>query len=199
MSREAQLQFCKVCKHHKFDFNRGILCGLTNELADFVGTCPTYEEDTVLKESEQKRDAQKNLARKTVSRGTRFVNYFLDGLFLLAFSLGLFVLLGVIAGLTNTSFSLDENDLTILFYTIAFTLKVFYFTILESISGRSMAKFITRTKVVMEDGSKLTLSVALTRTLCRFIPFDALSFLGDDARGWHDTLSKTRVISVKDE
>jgi len=33
------------------------------------------------------------------------------------------------------------------------------------------------------------------RTLCRLIPFDALSFLFNDSVGWHDTLSKTRIVN----
>ena len=70
---------------------------------------------------------------------------------------------------------------------------------MESLTGRTMAKLITRTKVVMENGDKPTFEVILTRTLCRLIPFNWISFLGDDGVGWHDSLSKTRVISVKDE
>ncbi|MCY1461177.1 hypothetical protein D9M71_788050 [compost metagenome] len=36
------------------------------------------------------------------------------------------------------------------------------------------------------------------RTLCRLIPFDALSFLGKSERIWHDSISKTFVVEKKD-
>ena len=35
MTREEQVAFCKVCKFKSFDPNKGIICKLTNEKADF--------------------------------------------------------------------------------------------------------------------------------------------------------------------
>ena len=54
---------------------------------------------------------------------------------------------------------------------------------------------ITKTRVVTEDGQKPTAMNILGRTACRFIPFDAFSFLGSKAVGWHDSISKTHVIN----
>jgi len=45
MERAEQLKLCKICAKRKFDFNRGIICGLTDEPATFEGTCDTYEKD----------------------------------------------------------------------------------------------------------------------------------------------------------
>lgn len=45
MERAEQLKFCKICSNRKFDFNRGIICGLTDKPASFEGTCDSYEED----------------------------------------------------------------------------------------------------------------------------------------------------------
>jgi len=74
-----------------------------------------------------------------------------------------------------------------------------YYLAQEALWGRTLGKLITGTKVVNEDGSKLTFGRALGRTLCRLIPFEALSFLGGSGRprGWHDTIPKTKVISVR--
>lgn len=48
MDRKNQLEYCKVCKHRKKDFHKGIVCGLTNERADFIETCSHYvNDDTV--------------------------------------------------------------------------------------------------------------------------------------------------------
>jgi len=38
------------------------------------------------------------------------------------------------------------------------------------------------------------LSTILVRSLCRAVPFDALSFLFKDTGGWHDEWSKTYVV-----
>lgn len=35
MTREEKLKFCSVCKYQCLDIKRGIVCGLTNEYADF--------------------------------------------------------------------------------------------------------------------------------------------------------------------
>lgn len=70
-----------------------------------------------------------------------------------------------------------------------------YFILFETVWGKSPAKFITRTKVVNEDGSKPTASTIALRTLCRLIPFDFVSFFSSNPRGWHDKLSKTIVIN----
>ncbi|WP_462319563.1 hypothetical protein [Marinilabilia sp.] len=49
--------------------------------------------------------------------------------------------------------------------------------------------------MVTETGESPGFRTILIRSLCRFIPFDALSFLGGEESGWHDRISGTRVIS----
>jgi uncharacterized RDD family membrane protein YckC len=61
--------------------------------------------------------------------------------------------------------------------------------------GRSLGKYITGTKVVMTDGNEPTLSDYFMRNIIRLVPFDALSFFGEN--GWHDSWSDTRVINIK--
>lgn len=48
MTREEHLKSCKICKNKKFDRNKGIVCKLTNEIADFEETCSNFEEDIEL-------------------------------------------------------------------------------------------------------------------------------------------------------
>ena len=69
---------------------------------------------------------------------------------------------------------------------------------MESIFSKSIGKFITRTMVVFEDGSKPDSGTILRRTLCRIIPFDNLSFLGTPSRGWHDSITNTYVVRKDD-
>jgi uncharacterized RDD family membrane protein YckC len=70
-----------------------------------------------------------------------------------------------------------------------------YFIVIETLTSRSLAKYITGTIVVLEDGSKLNFGTITKRTLCRVIPFDALSFFSTNARGWHDSISDTFVVN----
>ena len=76
------------------------------------------------------------------------------------------------------------------------TLLLLYYLVFETFTGRTLGKYITNTKVLTEDGQKPKADKILYRTLSRLIPFDALSFLGDEGKGWHDTLSKIIVVDV---
>lgn len=46
MTREEHLKLCKKCTKQKFDPKKGIICGLTNQMADFNETCENFEEDS---------------------------------------------------------------------------------------------------------------------------------------------------------
>lgn len=62
MDRQYQLIFCQKCNHKKFDPKRGIVCGLTNDIAKFHDTCKDFSgnEKEVLKEiqDEEARKAE---------------------------------------------------------------------------------------------------------------------------------------------
>lgn len=80
---------------------------------------------------------------------------------------------------------------------IAIGLFLLYFVPQEIIWGRTLAKFITGTRVVNHEGGPASPGQILGRTLARFIPFEVLSFHGYHPVGWHDRLSKTRVIQQR--
>jgi uncharacterized RDD family membrane protein YckC len=126
--------------------------------------------------------------------GQRFANYSIDVATYYFGCLILGVLLGVVLGLTGHVEWL-QNLKGPLSSVVGIGLLLVYYVVLEAATGRTIGKLITRTRVVMADGSKLTTKAILLRTLCRLIPFDAFSFLGGDP-GWHDTLSKTRVVQI---
>ena len=58
---------------------------------------------------------------------------------------------------------------------------IFYSTF-EATTGRTLAKYITKTKVVNKDGGKPSVETILIRSLCRFIPFEPLSFLWSEVQ-----------------
>lgn len=70
---------------------------------------------------------------------------------------------------------------------------LYYFS-LESMNGKTIGKYLTKTRVVYMDGSTPTNGTIAKRALCRFIPFDAFSFLSSNPIGWHDKFSDTIVI-----
>jgi uncharacterized RDD family membrane protein YckC len=69
-----------------------------------------------------------------------------------------------------------------------------YYGMTEIFLSRSPAKYLTKTIVVMPDGSKPAVLTILGRTLLRIVPFEALSFLRGRALGLHDKNSGTFVV-----
>lgn len=76
---------------------------------------------------------------------------------------------------------------------------VVYYAAFEATSGRTLGKLVTGTRVVAEDGAPARFGQILGRTLARFIPFEPFSVLfgGTPPRGWHDSLSGTRVVRAR--
>ena len=66
---------------------------------------------------------------------------------------------------------------------------------MEFFFGKTVAKMMTKSTVVNENGGKIIFRQAILRSLCRFIPFNLFSFLGSKGIGWHDRISKTRVVN----
>jgi len=74
---------------------------------------------------------------------------------------------------------------------------VFYTSMEYFLNGKSLGKFITKTRAVKVNGDPITFSDALKRSACRSIPFEVFSFLGKNRSGLHDSISKTKVIDEK--
>ncbi|MDR6966777.1 putative RDD family membrane protein YckC [Flavobacterium arsenatis] len=128
----------------------------------------------------------------------RFGNYMVDMIFIYIIIILLFIFIGLISSFfdSNEFMVWLDNMGDLEFYLIFSLLVLIYFIFFETFTSRSLAKYITGTIVVYEDGSKPNLGTITKRTLSRFIPFDALTFLGG-ARGWHDSISDTYVVSKK--
>ncbi|SFZ90616.1 Uncharacterized membrane protein YckC, RDD family [Flaviramulus basaltis] len=75
-------------------------------------------------------------------------------------------------------------------------LALLYFITETLLKGRTVGKFVTKTKVVLEDGTMPSVIDYLKRSFSRIIPFEAFSFLGNNGRGWHDSISNTFVVDV---
>jgi hypothetical protein len=72
-----------------------------------------------------------------------------------------------------------------------------YYAICEAATGRTLGKLITGTRVVTIRGERPPIKAIALRTLSRFVPFEAFSFLNGNTTGWHDRWSGTRVVRVR--
>lgn len=139
------------------------------------------------------------------TKGNRFTHYIIDLIFIVL------VFYGIFLGFIFLYYSIAEDTTVMDDFLIALedtnpildrlitaiVLALLYFG-LESLSkGRSIGKYITKTKIVLEDGSSPTSIDYLKRSFSRMIPFEAFSFLGSEGRGWHDSISNTYVVDVE--
>jgi len=79
-------------------------------------------------------------------------------------------------------------------FIFSYILFLAYYLVNEGIFGRTPAKYITKTKVVDIQGNKPSFKKILLRTILRFVPFEALTFLRKYPYGLHDSVSKTLVV-----
>lgn len=133
------------------------------------------------------------------SKGKRFANFLIDYVVQIIFGFVVGVVITLFAELTG-SYGLYEavieTESRISDYIFGIVILLIYYVFIETVTkGRSIGKYITKTKVVLEDGTEPTFNKVLVRTLCRLIPFDAFSFLGEGT-GWHDSIPDTIVVDI---
>lgn len=135
-------------------------------------------------------------------KGYRFANYLID---LVVF----YILFMVLASLLGVILVLIGGDLDSFLYELehvnplldrlitALMYGLIYFALESMLKERSIGKYITKTKVVDINGNIPTMGSMLKRFFSRLIPFDVFSFLGEKARGWHDSISDTYVVDIQ--
>jgi len=139
------------------------------------------------KERIKDRVKEKNSNFLPATRARRFLNAILDYFCLYIFGF----VFGHIIGIVGLYFIIERiNE-----WFLGIIISILYYVIFESIWSKTPAKFITKTRVIMENGGKPDSKTIFIRTLIRFIPFEAFTFLSPERpRGWHDRWSKTIVI-----
>ncbi len=137
-----------------------------------------------------------------VSHGKRLIHFVVDSIIVnILVQVSAFAL-GVIYGLAKVSAggkitAADLDVLRIIGFFWGLGVLIAYYLVTESLLQRTLAKLLTGSVVVAYDGRRPTFGQIVGRSFARLIPFDPLSFLKSDAVGWHDSLSKTLVVSAK--
>lgn len=132
------------------------------------------------------------------SKEKRFINMLIDVFAYQGLSFVAGVILGVLSliGIEDPlNYFLSMGTIGELVFGIVIVMG--YFIIFEAITQRTLGKYVTKTIVLMEDGSKPKTQDIIIRSLCRLIPFEAFSFLGETGRGWHDSMSDTYVVDIQ--
>jgi uncharacterized RDD family membrane protein YckC len=131
------------------------------------------------------------------SKGQRFVNLLIDSIAIFLVMLTIQVIRYLIGGIPTGSddSSHDQNMTTLIFYLVWFGSSFLYYVVMEGLCrGRTVGKFCTRTKVVHFDTEQpIGIGKAMARSLCRYVPFEALSGF---ATPWHDSWTQTTVVKI---
>lgn len=134
------------------------------------------------------------------SMGKRFLNYIIDAML---FAVLLFIVLIILASADPKTLEAivkknETGDFTLIEQLMVQVIYGTYMFIMEALfKGKSLGKMITGTRAVKQDGSPLVLRDAQLRGLCRMVPFNAFSALGNPSFPWHDRWTKTYVIDEK--
>ena len=193
MRRDERLKFCMICKEQKTDSRQGIICGITNLPADFEISCDSFKEDLIRKKQYELKLWEKEIQRKTAKIGKRIANVLLDLIFLYIFAYIFGIILGILLLFVSPESLGSFSEGKPLAYLLGIVEYILYYSLFEGLTGKSLAKFITRTKVVDKDGEKPDFRTIFIRTITRLVPFEWISFMGEGT-GWHDTWSKTIVV-----
>ena len=121
----------------------------------------------------------------------RFLNYIIDIVFCFVVVVGSFGFLGILSAFVPINTEDMIGYATPAFYLFYFS----YWIVFEYFTGRTVGKFITKTKVICPDGSRPGFWRIVGRTFARLIPFEAFSFLANRPIGIHDSVSNTIVVN----
>jgi uncharacterized RDD family membrane protein YckC len=132
---------------------------------------------------------------ESATKVRRFFNWLIDKLVVLGL-VALATILALLSGNEAVVEWLDNID-TLTDYAITYAMFLAYYGLMEGLFGFTLGKLVTSTRVVDAQGRRITLARGMLRSLCRLIPFDALSLLLSDddvRRAWHDSITGTYVV-----
>ncbi len=132
-----------------------------------------------------------------VSAWSRLANYVTDIALIYYASYTFWQSLRYVAAVTRQGYTAYDQGFPVEFVPLLIFL--LYYLILEGIFNTTAGKCATNTVIVNSSGDIPSVGQRIGRILCRLIPFEAFSFLGRNARGWHDTITDTYVVASKDK
>jgi lipoprotein-releasing system ATP-binding protein len=160
-------------------------------LLHILGTLDRADKGTV-EFSGVRIDSKPGVEIRSAAWWKRLLNLIIDAIIIGIITNTFFLLyLGRIPLMNEYSGSIFLNVTPVVCYLV-------YYTLMEGFTGRSLAKFITGTKVMMEsDYSKPKFLNALFRSLARLIPLEPFSFLAKRPVGLHDIIGSSVVADSK--
>jgi uncharacterized RDD family membrane protein YckC len=190
MSQRTDEELIKIVTIEREGYNPTAIEAAESEIEKRNIDTSKFEEikEVATAEKKQKEKVDSNV----VGSGIRFLNFIIDFFVWLILATIISIIIGLFVQPT------DQGIIQIFGYILIFGTFIGYYAIMEIKFQKTIGKFITKTKVVKMNGEKPENSDIISRTFCRLIPFDRISFLFVK-NGIHDFLSKTKVVQDKME
>ncbi|MCH4551992.1 RDD family protein [Aestuariibaculum lutulentum] len=181
MSERSDKQLIKILTVERYKYTALAIEAAEAELTkrqlpyDYVAETVKYEEEKIIDEFVVDFDV--------VAPNIRMYNFLID-----------IILFGIVTGLLEELILLLLPKENIIIWLIVYlSTFLFYYGFMEFKFQKTLAKFITKTKVVTYNGYKPNKDIILKRTFSRLIPIDPISYFVSSV-GIHDRISQTRVI-----
>ena len=143
-------------------------------------------------EATQTVPGEQNYKGEPASKWLRLLNLLIDYIAFWVLGLVVGMVIIYVFGMENAHWLEGGSG-----FAIGILVPLAYYILVEGATGRTLGKLVTGTRVVNAAGGTPSFKQILGRSLARFIPFEAFSFLGDDGRGWHDSIPDTYVIRCR--
>lgn len=108
MTRKEMVEYCSLCVNRKMDEEKGLVCGLTNEYADFEGQCENFKGDEHEIEERNLRKRQENSKTIIAVLCVIIALIWIPAIFYMInepYAGGMFVLLSSVTGTLSALFS----------------------------------------------------------------------------------------------
>ncbi|MBO9200806.1 MULTISPECIES: RDD family protein [Niastella] len=130
------------------------------------------------------------------STGKRFANYIIDLIVFYLFVMAIFMVILMVSPPTFTSMTSDDSGTDVLDRLMSIFFYAIFMSIVEGLlKGKSVGKYITKTRAVYLDGSRISVGTAIGRGFSRAVPLCVFSAFGDPCNPWQDRWTNTMVIN----
>lgn len=134
------------------------------------------------------KDGKLLIEKRCANSAKRLLGHIIDVTFIIIITI-------IILTLATIAESTSISDFEINLYYLIFYF-LYFFGLETTNRGKTIGKRLLRMSVMNNKGEKPSITEIFTRSLCRLIPFDAISFLC--GWNWHDTLSATYVVNDRE-
>ena len=129
------------------------------------------------------------------SAGKRLANYIIDIIVFYFLLITAGILIALVSPSSINDATAESAGINLMERILSLFIYAIYMAVVEAIfKGKSVGKFITKTRAVNLDGSTISTRTAILRAFSRAVPFCVFSAFGNPCDPWQDRWTNTMVI-----